>query len=103
MAVVVLVAVLVGMAVTPVKEWIAGGDKNNKDEQRDSSKPEFVAKLNDWHNAVWLEDSRPPLRDPRIAVGKKLVHKHIKPCIIGPETKMDQIAGIIKLSRFFIL
>ena len=70
-AVAVMVAVLLGMGVTPVKEWIAGGD--NKNDLKPATEPEFVARLNNWHDDIWLEDTRPPLRDPRLTVGRRLV------------------------------
>ena len=68
-AAVVLVAVIVAMAVTPMKQWIAGDDP--ADEQ--SVAAEFVAKLTNWRSDVWLEASRPPKRDPRLAIGSRLV------------------------------
>ena len=68
----VLIAALVVMGLTPVKQWIAEQDKAGQEEKGAKGASDFVAKLSNWHNDVWLEDTRPPLDDPRLNVGKRL-------------------------------
>ena len=70
-AVALFVALFVGMALTPMGRWIAGGG-DGKDELTPTEKPEYVAILNNRHDAVWLDDTRPPLNDPRLKVGRRL-------------------------------
>ena len=70
-AVAVMAAVILAAAVTPVRQWLAGSG-DGKDELTPAEKPEYVAILNNRHNAVWLEGTRPPLRDPRLKVGRRL-------------------------------
>ncbi len=72
-AVAIFVAVVLAAALTPVGQWIAGGGGDDKNDLKPAAEPEFVARLSNWHNAVWLDDTRPPLRDPRLAVGRRLV------------------------------
>ena len=67
-----LMAALVVMGLVPVKEWVAGGGKAKPEEQKPGEKEVFVARLSNWHNDVWLEDTRPPLDDPRLKVGRRL-------------------------------
>ena len=71
-ALAVLVMVVVGMAVTPVKRWMAGDDKKPEGRQPEAPMPsEFVAILNSRLNDEWT-GSRPPLSDPRLRIGHKL-------------------------------
>ena len=70
----VLIAALVVMGVTPMKHWMAGdGKKADEKHAATPGKQDFVARLSDWQNDVWLEDTRPPLDDPRLRIGKRLV------------------------------
>ena len=68
-----LIAALVVMGVTPMKHWMAGdGKKADEKHAATPGKQDFVARLSDWQNDVWLEDTRPPLDDPRLRIGKRL-------------------------------
>ena len=72
-AVAIFVALFVGMALTPVGQWIAGGGGgDNKKDVKPATDSKHVAILNHRHNAVWLEGTRPPLNDPRLNVGRRL-------------------------------
>ena len=74
-AVVVMVAVLIAMAVTPVSRWIAGAGEKQAEPRQHQAPPgsEYVAILNRRHNAEWLDGTRPSKSDPRLKVGRKLV------------------------------
>ena len=68
-----LIAALVVMGLIPVKEWMAGGGKRDGGvEAQEKKHQEFVARLSNWQNDVWLEDTRPPLDDPRLKIGRRL-------------------------------
>ena len=67
-----LVAALAVMGLIPVKDWVAGDGKAKPEERGRGEKQEFVARLSNWHNDKWLEDTRPPLDDPRLNVGRRL-------------------------------
>ncbi|MCG8585339.1 MAG: FecR family protein [Pirellulales bacterium] len=69
-AVAVVAAILLAMALTPAK-WIAG--KGSASKSQPTANSEFVAILNSWQNDVWAEGTRPPLDDPRLEVGRRLV------------------------------
>ena len=73
-AMLVMVIGLGAAAVTYVSVRVAGnGGKNNKDERSNPvNEAEFVAKLSNWNNAVWLDDTRPPKRNPELKIGKRL-------------------------------
>ena len=73
-AVTVLIAALVVMGLVPVKEWTAGRGKNDAEGQppEDPAASEFVAILNNAHQAKWLDGTRPRLKDPRLRVGRRL-------------------------------
>ena len=69
----VLIAALVVLGLTPMKQWIAGdGDKTDEQDVATPGKEDFVAKLSNWQNDVWLEGTRPPLDDPRLMIGRRL-------------------------------
>ena len=72
-AVMIFVALFVGMALTPMGQWIAGGGGDDKKNLKPAAEKKHVAILNNWHNAVWLQGTRPPLNDPRLVVGQRLV------------------------------
>ena len=72
-AIAVMVSFLVVLAVTPMGDWIAGNGNEKPEEREIDAKKDFVAKLNHWRDAKWLEGTRPPLNDPRLNVGKRLV------------------------------
>ena len=72
-AVLIFVALFVGMALTPVGQWLASGGSDDKNDLRPVAKTGHVAILNNWHNAVWSEGTRPPLNDPRLKVGRRLL------------------------------
>ena len=65
----VLIAALVVMGLTPVKDWIA---KTSKSDADSPTTGEYVAILNNSHNAKWLDDTRPRLKDPRLQIGRRL-------------------------------
>ena len=70
----VLIAALVVMGLTPVRQWMAGGSKNDDGERQleDPKSGEFVAILNNAHQAKWLDGTQPRLKDPRLKVGRRL-------------------------------
>ena len=71
-AVALFAALFVGMAVTPMGQWIVGGGGDNKKDMKPATETKHVAILNNWHNAVWSEGTRPPLNDPRLKIGRRL-------------------------------
>ena len=64
-----LIAALVVMGLTPMKHWMAKSSKSDSDSPATS---EFVAILNNAHQAKWLDGTRPRLKDPRLKVGRRL-------------------------------
>ena len=70
----VLIAALVAMGLTPVSQWIAGGDKNDATDRQpqDPTASEFVAILNSSQAAKWLDGTEPRLKDPRLQIGRRL-------------------------------
>ena len=69
----IFLAVLLTMAATPVSQWIAGNGGNIEQDTKPAAEAEHVAILNNWQNAKWLGDSRPPLNNPRLNIGTRLV------------------------------
>ena len=64
---------LLGLASIPVSHWIADrGGKNAPEKRLPVSGQEHIAKLTNWHDAVWLEGTRPPKRYPQLKLGKRL-------------------------------
>ena len=72
-AAITLAATLLVMAVLPISPFVARNTKKTTHDKPTDDKPEHVARLVNWRNDEWLEDSRPPLRDPRLEVGRRLV------------------------------
>ena len=70
-AVAVLAALVLTMAVTPVRNWIAGGDRN--DGGKLTADTTYVATLTKRHKDVWKDNSRPSLNEPRLAAGQRLM------------------------------
>ena len=72
-ALAVMVSLLLAMSAMPVSNWIAGDSKSKLEERKPEAKPEFVANLTNWQDDKWLEGTRPPRKDPRLELGKRLV------------------------------
>ena len=69
-----LIAALVVMGLVPVEQWMASKGKNDAEERQpvDTTSREFVAILNNAHEAKWLDGTQPRLSDPRLRVGRRL-------------------------------
>ena len=67
-----IVTILTVAHLTDVRQFFAS-HPDDADRPQPVSQPEFVARLTNWHSDVWLDSTRPPLRDPRLAVGKRLL------------------------------
>ncbi|MCG8584287.1 MAG: FecR family protein [Pirellulales bacterium] len=73
-AMVVVLAFVVGLAFTPVKQRVAGNRKGAETQQPETSaSSDYVAKLSNWQSDKWLEGTRPPRKDPRLKIGQRLV------------------------------
>ena len=72
-AIAVLLMVVGVMAITPMGKWLAGSGKNTEEQQPESpATSDFVAILNNSHQAKWLDGTQPRLKDPRLKVGRRL-------------------------------
>ena len=72
-AVAVVTTGLLALHFMEIGPFVASEGGQEGGDNQEVVEPEFIAKLTNRLNDAWGEESRPPLRDPRLELGRRLV------------------------------